>query len=265
MRLGVAFSPSFSASWRMLVELANKVGVTAVEVRADDPKLIRKSMLMRFKDLLSSYNFILGVHAPYADVNLASLNPFISSSARRVLSWCIRVSDYLEADYLISHMGMFPSDYPRRLRRKALDNLIRVLRTMAQRANDSNVDLLVENSPKDDGSNIGSTIEEIRHICLRSGLNVALDLGHANTMGSLLDYVNELHDIMKVIHIHDNDGERDLHLPLGRGNLMVSSCLRLLRRFRYEGPLILQVRDLRGLIRSVRRLRNLIMRSSIMK
>ncbi len=264
MRLGVAYAPYLlNVSWRTLLDMANKVGVTTIEVRSDDPKLSRRVLVDRFKDLLSSYDFDLGVHAPYIDINPASLNPLISRITRRVLLHCVNLAQTLEANYIVIHPGEFPIDYPRMLRRRAINNLINTIYSLSRTAKDSNIEVLIENTPKDDGLYIGSTIEEIKDIATRLECKLALDLGHANTMGNPLDYINELAPLAAIIHIHDNNGERDEHLPLGRGTLKVPACLYTLSRKKYNGPLVVQTRGIQGLINSVRVLRNIMTKTRI--
>jgi len=46
-----------------------------------------------------------------------------------------------------------------------------------------------------------------------------LDVGHANTVGLVDDFLNLLADKISHVHIHDNLGKKDEHLPLGKGTV----------------------------------------------
>ena len=47
-----------------------------------------------------------------------------------------------------------------------------------------------------------------------------LDTGHANLHGrSPIDFIKKFKDRLIHIHLHDNNGKDDLHLPLGSGNI----------------------------------------------
>jgi sugar phosphate isomerase/epimerase len=59
------------------------------------------------------------------------------------------------------------------------------------------------------------------------GLGTVLDMGRANTCGSIDSFLTE-HDILHV-HIHDNAGNSDDHLPLGRGSIKFGPILEMIR------------------------------------
>ncbi|MBR3298617.1 MAG: sugar phosphate isomerase/epimerase [Clostridia bacterium] len=59
-------------------------------------------------------------------------------------------------------------------------------------------------------------------------LGLCLDIGHANCIVSKtppLDWVKPMAKRLFHVHIHDNIGENDLHLPLGEGSIPVESIL----------------------------------------
>lgn len=76
------------------------------------------------------------------------------------------------------------------------------------------------------------------------GLGFHLDVGHANLevpvniAGKLLD---ALHDRLAHVHINDNFGREDLHLPLGAGRINWPWVARTLRRHGYDGTVTLEI------------------------
>lgn len=240
--------------------MATKAGVSIIEVKADDPKLQRIASVRRLKDLLSSYDFQIAVHAPYIDLNPASLKPPILMATRRALLNGIRIAQTLEADYFICHPGRFPPEYPRMLRRRALMNMTRLLQTIVQQSSNTGVKVLLENLPKEYTTPFASTPEELKEISSNLGIRIALDLGHANTIGDPQQFIDALSEVIEVIHIHDNHGELDEHLQIGRGTLRVRGCIASLSRIKYEGALILQVRNIPGLLNSIRFMRSMLSR-----
>lgn len=88
-------------------------------------------------------------------------------------------------------------------------------------------------------------------------LKLLYDIGHGKikTAKSMTrDYLFSLSDRLTHIHISDNDGEGDDHLPLGapiKGSLNLGHELRSLRSFRYDGNITVEVfGDRRWLITS---------------
>lgn len=54
----------------------------------------------------------------------------------------------------------------------------------------------------------------------RSNLGIVYDIGHGNLLGlNAGDEVRECSKNLKHLHLHDNMGDRDAHLPIGMGNI----------------------------------------------
>lgn len=58
-------------------------------------------------------------------------------------------------------------------------------------------------------------------------LGICLDIGHAHTFSStpVIDWVTMLGERITYVHLHDNDGSSDQHLPLGQGNIPLVEVL----------------------------------------
>jgi sugar phosphate isomerase/epimerase len=62
-------------------------------------------------------------------------------------------------------------------------------------------------------------------------VGVCLDIGHTLLSNSLVDISYKLKDRIIHMHIHDNDGVKDLHSPLGSGKIPQNILRDLLRGF----------------------------------
>ncbi len=59
-----------------------------------------------------------------------------------------------------------------------------------------------------------------------------LDTGHAHVNGwQLEDVLRDLNKRLIAVHIHDNDGSADSHLPVGRGNISWESYFKTLKEY----------------------------------
>jgi sugar phosphate isomerase/epimerase len=96
------------------------------------------------------------------------------------------------------------------------------------------------------------------------GLKLLYDVGHGNLAVSksmLREYLFSLSDRLAHIHMSDNNGIEDLHLPFGapmHGGIDLPQSLRTLRSFHYDGTITVEVfGDRRWLLESARLLREL--------
>lgn len=118
--------------------------------------------------------------------------------------------------------------------------LFSVLLTHAQA---QGVAVALENSPQN-----RHQLKYFREIFQRlPDLKLVYHIGHGNvqTMQSMTrEYLFALADRLAHIRISDNDGVHNLHLPLGaaaKGGLDLARELQILRSFRYEGTIALEV------------------------
>lgn len=85
------------------------------------------------------------------------------------------------------------------------------------------------------------------------------DTGHANTFGSApyAEWMEALGDRLGQIHIHDNDGTMDQHLPVGEGNFPFRDFLALVRDRRLKPILTVEAHSERGLRRMLENIRTM--------
>lgn len=67
------------------------------------------------------------------------------------------------------------------------------------------------------------------------------DIGHINLLGRKpLDYLAFFKTRLEHVHMHDNDGLKDLHLPLGTGNINWPALIASLKKI-YNGTITLEI------------------------
>ena len=109
------------------------------------------------------------------------------------------------------------------------------------------VSVAIENMP-----DAPHQLKHFREIFQRvPGLRLLYDVAHGNIRAGMStprsqtrDYLFALADRLSHVHLSDNDGRGDLHLPFGapmRGGLNLAQELRELRTFGYDGTITLEV------------------------
>ena len=83
---------------------------------------------------------------------------------------------------------------------------------------------------------------------------MTFDIGHAYTAGFS---ENEMYfPRIKHIHLHDNNGDDDSHLPLGEGSIDLKQVLYLLDEKNYKGTYIIEANNPESLKISLEYLKN---------
>lgn len=70
------------------------------------------------------------------------------------------------------------------------------------------------------------------------GIKACLDIGHANLKNEVTSGLKVLKDRLAQLHISDNNGVEDQHLPPGEGRINWDSFRAALKEIEFNGPLI---------------------------
>ena len=230
--------------------LAQENNFSGIELWADVPFLfvdgVKPRMLKKIgkiKDLKFS------LHTPIYGINISSVNPGILTESIRQVKKALAWTDYLEIERLILHPGDSPSPL-KSVRDISTSILYESIDDLLSSPGSDKTELLMENialSPKDTLAEPDEFVDFLK----TSGLNCCLDVGHANIRWGHGPDLASLKPYIKQIHISDNDGFEDAHLPAGDGVIDWSLLGGLIEK---DIPLVHEVRDLNdvpaGILRS---------------
>lgn len=73
------------------------------------------------------------------------------------------------------------------------------------------------------------------------GIGVCLDTGHSFLSGDLFGRLKTFAPYLTMLHIHDNQGKHDDHLPPGEGNIEWPALFRSLSEIRFKGNMVLEI------------------------
>lgn len=77
----------------------------------------------------------------------------------------------------------------------------------------------------------------------RENLNIVFDIGHSHRNGgNIPSEVLTCGSRLRHLHLHDNFGDRDAHLPIGEGDIDYRSFCEALRRIGYDGLYMMELR-----------------------
>lgn len=126
--------------------------------------------------------------------------------------------------------------------KEILKTIITSLKEVVKYANSKGIAVMLENSPTKRPV-VG--IKEYKFIINNvPKLKVHLDIGHAfieNSISCIKDYLLTFKDKLEHIHIHDNHGEEDEHLPLGKGNIDFEQVAKWLKQINYDKTMTFEV------------------------
>lgn len=245
-------------SW---VELAQKLGLGGVELRAD-PGLAHPSELSpedrRRLRALRENGVEVSLHMPIHGVNLTWPVHSVAAASLGEVVQALDLAGEIGATVVVLHPGRLPEEYlpfPEWWERSR-DLLRFALSLLLPRAERYGVRLALENLGNGRDRGLVQTAEEHRALLAEfPELWACFDLGHLHTLGgSPQPYVQALAHRLIHVHLHDNRGDWDAHLPLGEGSAPWQETVRALEESGFSGRVVLEIPDPQGLARSVENL-----------
>jgi len=197
-----------------------------------------KETKKEIRDILSTVDIEISLHAPYHDLNMATLNLGVRKETIDQVAESINTANYLDSKIVVVHPGFVAS---RKYKKELVFNgMIDNFKRLAKIAEELGVQLCMENiasKPKAMGVHV-KEILRIHDLVNSDNFRICLDVAHANTTGLGPDhFAEELREYVAHVHISDNTGT-DNHLPIGLGNIDFEKCLRALKP--YNGYLVIE-------------------------
>ena len=260
MRLGLSMLFCISEPLSAAVKRLDKIDVEHIELVDEGPHALTNRRVSMLKKFLKARDLHLTVHAPFADINIASTSPMIRRAILRRLKKSIRLSSQLNPEYWIFHPGLQGA------MSKACPGLdwkinLESVRELLEEAKEHDLKIAIENVPDPYPFLLKRTAEFKRFYEDLGGdgseLGLTFDVGHANITGETYKFIEEFHDKIVHTHLHDNEGYSDLHLGIGSGNVDWSRFIRVLKKINYRGTLVIEsMSDVEESIRKIRTLIN---------
>lgn len=156
------------------------------------------------------------VHGPFMDLSAASFDPAIVAVTQKRFDQLFRLLPAFSAVSLVVHAGydarrhfVMPDVW--------LEKSLAFFGDIAQRAHDIGCRLMLENVFEEHPEELLPLIQGLDS----SHAGICLDLGHMNAASrdGLAHWLANLSPYIGQLHLHDNHGDKDHHLPLGKGNI----------------------------------------------
>lgn len=141
----------------------------------------------------------------------------------------IRASAHIGVKYAVVHPHRDPTKHI------YIQRTVDILRPFVELGRSLGVTLCVENM-------YTVTAEATRMIADALDCGICWDVGHANFGGyDQYEGIMTCGERLKVLHLHDNNGKDDLHIPAFQGTINWHEVMRALRDVKFEGELNFEV------------------------
>lgn len=196
-----------------------------------DLEAVHAALARYHLDVVAHSAYFIPISSPFAGLRRAALDEF-----QRALSAAAHIGARLMTVHYLGIPPLFPPE-------RCPEWHLEVLRPVCDRAAQLGMTILLENAP-----GLPGQIEQIAHILEAiPELGFHLDSGHTHVEGGadmFETYLARLGRRLRHVHLSENDGSRDQHLPLGAipdGKIDWPARIARLKASGYDGSISLEV------------------------
>jgi sugar phosphate isomerase/epimerase len=182
---------------------------------------------------------VWGRSGPHSVINICERDKGRRIAAVDEIKRALDVADHIPFRYMVQHLGVSGEEYSDHKVEAAFSSLDELIVFGRQRG----VEILLENIP-----NALSSAERLMHFLGMTHLNLGFvfDTGHAHLNEGVEQAYGVMKERIRSTHVHDNDGEKDIHLfPMlsEGGTIDWKTAMKLLRSRPDQYPLLLELRE----------------------
>ena len=255
-RIGVSTLYCLHLPFEEMIEYLPKVGTPYIEIVDDGLHALNSKRVKVLNDISSSYDLQFTVHAPFADMNIASPSEVILSAVLKRLKKSILCASDLNCQTWVFHPGLktgLSSVYPG----KDWSENMKSIHFLFNFAENHGISAAIENMPENIPFLL-KNVEDFKAFYRQKGedIGLVLDIGHANLNNQIEDFLINFADRIVHIHAHDNKGESDQHLEIGGGNVDWKKIAPYLKNISYAHTI--SVESINNVQQSISNLRDLL-------
>jgi sugar phosphate isomerase/epimerase len=179
---------------------------------------------------------VWGRSGPHAIIDITETTKAQRMAIVDEVKRALEIAEVVPFRYLVQHIGVSEEEMNERRWESAYSSLEEIKVFAGQRG----VEVLLENIP-----NAFSTAERLNDFIAQTHLNLnyCFDVGHAHMAKSIEREFDLMKDRIRLTHIHDNNGQEDLHLFPGKGTIDWRRTAPLLASRPDQFPLMLELKE----------------------
>lgn len=181
-------------------------------------------------------------HAPFAELHPCAIDPKARALAMDRFIQSADLARTYGINRMVAHGGFLPNVYyPVWYEEQSAAFWQEFLSKQP-----SDFEILIENVLEDDPESMLRMLDAINDP--RAG--ICLDAGHANVVSKIpvTQWIEILGSRIRHVHLHDNHGQHDEHLPPGQGSMDIPAIMEKLDQFAANATITLECMDAQGAV-----------------
>ena len=203
-------------------------------------------------DSLAANGMQCTIHAPFIDLNPGSPERLVREATMYRFNQVLDAAEILRPRVMVFHPGYDRWRYGDQ-QDTWLSNCLASFDQVLVRAERIGCTIAVENIFEDEPSTLRALLEAIDSPLFRH----CFDVGHWKLFHKvgMEEWFAELGEFIAEVHVHDNNGRRDDHLPIGEGTIDFGLYFSLMKRYAPDALYTVEAHDRHKVLQAITNLR----------
>jgi len=239
-KIGLSTLYCLSEPFKKMTEHIIKADTTYIEIVDEGFHALNRQRVSILKNIGESYGLKYSLHAPFADINIASPSkPLLNAMLKRLKKSIINAGA-LNCQVWVFHPGLktgISMFYPGK---EWIQNL-KTARLLFKFASDHGVEAAIENVPEPYPF-IMKSVEDFKRFYseVNENIGLVLDIGHANINKQTELFLTTFANKIVHMHAHDNNEKSDQHLGIGHGTVNWKKTAALIKKISYKDIIVVE-------------------------
>jgi sugar phosphate isomerase/epimerase len=241
--IGLSMLYCLNEPFSSLLKRLTQIDIKHIELTDEGLHTLNTRRAKKLNEIAKTRNLTFVVHAPWAGVNIATPSPALRRAVLKRLEQSIVVAGQLGCRLWLFHPGSktgLSHIYPGKDWQLNLESV----RALLQVARREGVNVAIENTPEPFPSLMKSVDNFHRfYQDLNDDIGMVLDVAHANLNNQIQEFITQLSKKIVHMHVSDNNGDSDLHLGIGHGNIDWTAVAKLVKAADYNNLIMIESTD----------------------
>ncbi len=204
---------------------------------ADDLDACQEEEVRQLSQMLHRSDLPCTIHGPFMDLSPGGVDKKVKEVTRDRLSKTIQVATLLKPGAIVFHPGYEKWKFDGNVR-LWLESSLETWKPLVEEAEEQGLTLAIENVYEEHPDSLLLLLKEIHSPHFR----FCFDTGHHHVFSKapLSLWIESMREYLFEIHLHDNHGEMDDHLPMGEGSFDFRELFNLFSRWKLKPLLTLE-------------------------
>ncbi len=222
-----------------VVDLGCGVELQSYGMKGIASELSWQERIMLHKDLLSGFNGDLAIHGPFIGMDFSHADHLINAAINSRLDMIFEAAKTFSVQRIILHTGFSLELEIFKLEERWFAKQVDFWQNEVTRWADANITVVLENVVEKSPDMMVRIIDAVNH----PNLGLCFDVGHQFMMSKLNAgaWIEKMGPRLRHVHLHDNHGQADEHLPIGKGRIDYLPIFKALKLHSPEAVVSLEV------------------------